>query len=395
MALQPTPTTGSITFLFHVVVIIAAKLRHHALVTLAVPLLLLAIAGGFYASTQFLSRHHETMYNPISRNSHDEKTEPITSTDFVKTQHFYAWLPWWDEDRIILSLQSAGHTIEVISPVWYKLSEKGTLAENPSKQKQTIIAIASRSGTLVFPAINNESDTGFDSKRVSLLLHTQSLQTPFISSLIAEAKTNGFIGWDIDWEEKDAHDKDAFNSFIKQLSDRLHQNGLKLAVTVQAKTDESDSYGDTKVEDWKTLAASADEIRVMAYDFHYDKSDPGAITPLDDLEAVLDYAEKTIPKDKIVLGVPLYGYDWNQKGGVSVQYADGVNSIKKYNGTLSRDPATEELVGIYSNLLDSHTLWFTDKKSVLRILYIANNYDINKIAFWRLGGEDQQLWQIK
>src|SRR6266702_3850490 len=123
MALQPTPTTGSITFLFHVVVIVTAKLRKHPFVTLAVPIFLLVIAGGFYGYTLFRIRHIETIRTPISRNSHHEKTEPITSTDFVKLQHLYAWLPWWDEDRVIKSLQSAGHKIEVVSPVWYRLSE--------------------------------------------------------------------------------------------------------------------------------------------------------------------------------------------------------------------------------------------------------------------------------
>ncbi len=333
--------------------------------------------------------------DPVAKTSHYEKTEPITNTDFVKDQHFYAWLPWWDETRVVQSLKTAGNKIEVISPLWYKLADNGTLTQNPSKQKATITTLATSSGALIFPTVNNESDTGFDGKRVNLLLHDPQLSMLFTTSLIREAKTNSYSGWDIDWEEKDTGDKDAFTNFIHDLAEQLHQHALKLAVTVQAKADDSDAYGDTKIEDWKKLASSADEIRIMAYDFHYDKSDPGAITPLDDLEAVLDYAEKMVPKDKIVLGVPMYGYDWNQKGGTAIQYDDGMSSINKYSGTVTRDPASEELVGTYSSLLDSHTLWFTDKKSILRILYIANNYDVTKIAFWRLGGEDQQVWQLK
>lgn len=260
-----------------------AKLRKNPILFLVLPTLAIFTIGAVIYGVNVFNYHQPlTIQRPVSKMVHDEKTEPITDTSFVKDMHFYAWLPWWDENRVVQSLRTAGNKIEVISPIWYKLADNGTLAQNPALQQTTITAMATHSGLLVFPTVNNESDTGFDAKRVSLLLHNPRLQTLFTASLITEAKTNGYSGWDIDWEEKDANDKDTYSNFIPYLAEQLHQHALKLAVTVQAKTDDSETYGDAKVEDWKTLAASADEIRIMAYDFHYDQSDPGAITPLDD-----------------------------------------------------------------------------------------------------------------
>jgi len=399
MATQPIPSIGSVTFFIHLIIIGFNKLmKTPKIILLSAPVFLVISIVSLYI---FLN-HRTTIVQPTihrvtqTRNL-NEKTEPITDTSFIKNEHFATWIPWWDEDRVITSLETLPKSvIEVISPIWYNLAQDGTLTTNPSTNlRSNIASIASSSGIMILPTINNESGNGFDGNRVSLFLKNKEMQSAFISKAISLAKINGYIGWDIDWEQKNPSDKQAFSDFIQYASQQFHKNNLKLVVSVEAKTDSSDTTDSSASEDWEALSENADQIRVMAYDFHYDKSDPGAITPLDELEAVLNYATQTIPKNKIVLGVPLYGYDWDNKIGQSVQYADAMSVIVKNSGSVTRDKDSEELVGQYGTLFSPHTLWFLDQKSILRILYIANNYDINQFVFWRLGGEDPEVWNLK
>jgi len=394
MAQQPIPAVGSVTFFIHITVIGFSKLKkvkRNYWVFLFI-FLLVVIA---------LFKNRNLIFNslPAPKKQHavklNEKNEPITDTGFVNNMHFSAWLPWWDEQRVVQSLGNAQGKLEEISPIWYKLSDNGLLDTNPSVAKDIITQRASSSGMILIPTINNETNSGFDPKRVSFFLQNKNVQTTFINTLIASALQNGYKGWDIDWEQKNPKDKDAFTGFIQSLADALHTSHLQLTVTVQAKTGDAKNPDENTAEDWKALSPYADHIRIMAYDFHYDTSDPGAITPLDDLEAVLDYAVKEIPKDKIALGLPLYGYDWDNKKGEAIQYEDGMKRIKQYKGSFEYDSQSEEVVGKYTTLITPHTLWFTDTKSILRMLYIAYNYDVTNIIFWRLGGEDPTLWKLK
>jgi spore germination protein len=398
MAQQPIPTIGSISLFIHLTIIIANLLIKFKKIVYYFFLCILVFTAVAILFLLYNNNTSNKQYvNPVISNKiTDEKTEPINDTTFTKNQHYAAWIPWWDEARVLTSLKNLSKgELDSISPVWYTLSADGKLSDIQGLNlKNDILAVASSSGISVIPTINNEAENGFDGDRVSILLNNKNLQSVFITKAISLAIDNKYIGWDIDWEQKNINDKKAFSDFILYVSQEFHKNNLKLIVTVQAKTDETNNNDTNSTEDWKALSKAADQIRIMAYDFHYDQSDAGAITPLSDLEQVLDYAVTTMLKDKIVIGVPLYGYDWDNKNGESVQYEDAMDRINKNSGTVTRDSESEELTGQYGTLINPHTLWFLDQKSVLRILYIADNYGISNISFWRLGGEDSALWTI-
>jgi spore germination protein len=76
----------------------------------------------------------------------------------------------------------------------------------------------------------------------------------------------------------------------------------------------------------------------MAYDYHWDSSPPGPVAPINWVRDVLAYAKTRIPPHKIVLGIPLAGYDWVDGHGQPVtwqqcvQLATTFNTSVRYNG---------------------------------------------------------------
>ena len=87
-------------------------------------------------------------------------------------------------------------------------------------------------------------------------------------------------------------------------------------------------------EDWTAIGGVADSVKIMAYDYHYASTDAGAITPLDWLDKVVTYAETTVPRSKIIVGLPWYGYDWSSAGGATASYASAMQVAQ--NGDLLR-----------------------------------------------------------
>ncbi|NIT04619.1 hypothetical protein GTO10_07050, partial [Candidatus Saccharibacteria bacterium] len=125
---------------------------------------------------------------------------------------------------------------------------------------------------------------------------------------------------------------------------------------------------------------------------HWATSAAGAIAPLSWVEAVIGFALSQIPKGKIHLGVPFYGYDWIGKQGTGVTWEDAQELIKRYKTSPKRDPASKELHFSYKKEGEKHTVWFNDFTSVKAKLALVKRYELAGIGIWRIGREDPKIW---
>src|SRR5206468_3958183 len=76
------------------------------------------------------------------------------------------------------------------------------------------------------------------------------------------------------------------------------------------------------------------------------------------LDGVLTYAESTIPKTKIIAGLPWYGYDWVGSSGTGVAYQQAMNTAAANGATVTHD-VNGEATYTYS----THTVYFQDAYS--------------------------------
>lgn len=315
-------------------------------------------------------------------------TPEITNNELPK---YSAWIESWNETKAIESLTAnAPHLVEIL-PVWYQLDKDGSITGINSDHKQEIIALASANNLTLVPTIMND----FDPEKTSNLFDNQDLQDKTINFLINEAVAKNYTGWDIDWEGMYPGDKSGFNDFISSLADNLHEKGKILSVTVQANTgDTTDNIG-TQAQDWGYLSSKADFIRIMAYDFHHATSSAGAITPLDFYQKVLNIATSEIPKAKIIIGLPTYGYNWVKNKGEPLQFDEVQQLIKDFSLKPQRDLQSSEMTVKYHSGSISHEVWYEDAESSLIKIKLARTKGINNFTYWKLGGEDPSLWQIK
>ncbi len=167
---------------------------------------------------------------------------------------------------------------------------------------------------------------------------------------------NNFDGIDIDYEGKYLSDHFLFSQFLSELSSALHQNGKILICTVEAKDSE-----------YQNIDASCDQVRVMAYDKyfydfgsgHFSTTTPLSISvtnaPLSFDKSVVADAEKYIPANKIILGIPTYGYDF------SYSIKSGIRNVNWYAAYSYTDAvAKAKILGCY----DSHD---TTRRKIFRL----------------------------
>lgn len=316
------------------------------------------------------------------------RQEVSTSEQTGDEPQYSAWIPWWDEERALVSLNKAKSKLGIISPVWYKLDKQSKIIKIQSANKQGIKDAATSAQLTIIPVIGND----FDSERTSIFLWNETLRKNETDRLVNIALLEGYSGWDLDWEEISENDKDKFSDFVNYFAQRLHADNLKLIVTVHAQTGQPTDWEGSSGQDWSELFRNADFIRIMAYDFHNTETVPGPITPPDKLREVINYAVSVIPKEKIVLGLPTYGYDWSRKDNRSYQYVDILELIEEFNGFYEYDSKSMAIKGNYIANEVEHTLWFENSKSIAQKISLARSFGIYQFSFWSLGGEDQRIW---
>lgn len=314
---------------------------------------------------------------------------PAIVSSKIPTSEYSAWIPWWDEENVVLSLENSKKSITTVLPTWFMLKTKGQIEKIKVSNKDQITTMANQSNIKIVPSIGNE----FDGKRVKNLLKDEKLMKSQFNNLVNIATSSGYSGYDIDWEEIHQEDRDGFSDFVAKFAQALHASNLTLSVTVHAQTGSSKDWVGTKGQNIEALADITDKVRVMAYDFHNEKSSPGPITPLDSLESVIKYNISIVPLDKLILGLPTYGYDWSSKGVTGISFDGAQRLLDKYQIKQSRDPDSQALFFEYQDKTTKHTVWFEDFVSISAKTALAQKYNIYQFCFWRLGAEDSALWK--
>lgn len=283
-----------------------------------------------------------------------------------------------------------------LSPFWYTLTPSGVLSGAAGTGDASVIDTAHSQNQKIIPTISN----AFDGARVSPVIGDPGRRAQLESSIVALVTQSGYDGVDLDFENVSASSRGDFTAFVQELGAQLHQQGKLLSVTVMPKLSEPGpaSDGGSASQDYAAIASSADRVRIMAYDYHYSGGAPGPVAPADWIDRLLAFATTVIPKEKLVLGVPAYGYDWAPTGadthGQSVLFDKAMAIAGGTGSAVGIDGASAEPNFQYSAGGVTHYVWFENAQSLSAKLDLVNKYDIAGIAIWRLGGEDPANWQV-
>jgi len=298
-----------------------------------------------------------------------------------------AWIPPWDSNALT-SIQANGGAIDESNPVWYSWNADGSVKKNWNAENSTWRA--AMTGSTLVPTIQNVVSGSFSASAVSAMLATEATREAHASAIFQLVTSNAFDGIDVDYERVPAASRANFTAFLTTLRAKLHGAGKTLSVTVYAKTADV-TWNGAGAEDWSAIGALADSVKIMAYDYHYETSDAGAIAPLSWLDQVATYAEATIPRGKIIVGLPWYGYDWSSGTAAEASYASATQKALANGATISHD-ANGEATYTYAN----HVVFFQDATSYkAKVDLLKQKHSgIGGFAHWALGVEDPAVWGV-
>jgi spore germination protein YaaH len=301
-----------------------------------------------------------------------------------------AWVPYWDQVRVRAALTAHAADLDEVNFYWYEVQADGTLSAFAGAEDATLLALARTHNLRVLPTVTNN----FDGQRVAALLADEKTRTAHIRTIVALVERVAYDGIEVDYEALPEEARDDYSTFIEALARALHARNRLLSVTVHPKTDDPGTWDGPRAQDWSRLGVAADEMKVMAYDYHWSTSPPGPIAPLDWIDEMLTYAEEVIPMSKIWLGLPFYGRDWVEQNGKGLVWASADGLIQQHQLTAHRDPSSGEIFFSYTVGDTMHTVYIPDAQAIADKIRLARQRHpgIAGVAIWRLGGESTEHW---
>jgi spore germination protein len=375
---------------------------------------------------------------------------PVVTSAATAKFEVTGWMPYWRGATSTNDVLPHINDMTEVNPFVYTIKSNGTLLDNGNLSAEpwaSFINTAKADKVRVIPTIMTSDGT-----LLHTLINTKAHRDSFASNIVQTVNAGGFDGIDIDFEGKHAEDKDNFSLFLQNLYQRMGSKWVMC--TIEARTPLADRYAGTDIppdasiysNDFAKINKYCDRVRIMTYDQQgvdltlSNKAASSSLlyAPIADpawVEKVVNLTAQQVSRNKILIGIPTYGYEyevtvyannqymydilWTFNPGYATQIAlqYGItptrNSAGEMNFTyVSNDnapPATSVIpnsallasaaASMYATQYNSHLSFrmidWPDAQTVQDKINLAKKLGVRGISIFKLdGGEDQGLWTV-
>ncbi|MBN2796437.1 MAG: hypothetical protein JXR88_13580 [Clostridia bacterium] len=267
--------------------------------------------------------------------------------------------------------------VDVISPTWFSLNINGIII---SEADFRYVKDAHEKGLEVWGLFSNS----FKPDWTSDMLNEEVYRKKTIAQIAFFVSLYDLDGVNIDFENMYLKDQDAFTVFMADLYDVLLEQNVVLSVDMTVPGG-SDQW--SKVYDRLNIAKHVDYIMLMAYDEFWASSDiSGPVASIPWVEKGIVETLALVPKDKLILGMPLYMRVWIESGGsvtsksIGIKHLEGVLEDQDYE--LSYDEENQINYISYRSDGKLYRIWLEDETSIQRRIELVNEYKLPGIGTW-------------
>ncbi|MBP7359457.1 MAG: glycosyltransferase [Prevotella sp.] len=304
-----------------------------------------------------------------------------SKTAGIRSAYYVSWDP-----QSFLSLKRNIKKLNLVIPEWFFINPKTDKLEVKIDHKG--YDLMKKNSIPVMPMLTNNYKEKFHGESIGRIMHNPAKQKAFINDALKQCIKYKFAGINLDLEELQENTDEYVTEFVKEMSDVFHAHGLYVTQDIMP------FNTDYNVKD---LAKYDDYLFVMAYDEHASDGTAGPISSQKWIEAVVDDLAKDVPSEKIVLGLAAYGYDWTAKGdnNQNVSYNEALSIASDTEADISFDEDTYNLNFAYADDDQTvHQVYFTDAATTFNVMRFGAEYGMAGYGLWRLGSEDDRIWQF-
>src|SRR3990167_2931839 len=271
------------------------------------------------------------------------------AASFAKTGEQFeisGWIPYWRAERGIADILQRLDTFTEVNPFVYTVRLNGALYLNSPLDSESWTMLRAKAREMkvrYIPSVIWANPDAIDD-----VLRDDAKRAEHVRGIVREVYARGFDGIDIDYEGKYARTKPYFSQFLKELYEAMGYDKWVMC-TIEARTPLDSRYSTPDAipkdieyaNDFSEINKSCDRVRIMAYDqgridlkLNDAKGHPYApVADRDWVEKAMRLAAAEIDKEKLVIGVATYGYEYD----MFTEFASG--QVAAVAAVLSEDDA--------------------------------------------------------
>ncbi|MBB5173748.1 glycosyl hydrolase family 18 protein [Texcoconibacillus texcoconensis] len=295
-------------------------------------------------------------------------------------------------------VQEVAQFLTYIQIFSYELNEDGTL--NPIED-EPVINTANDHNVVPLMVITNIEEGGFSTELATTVLQNEDLQNRMLDEAISIMDQKGYKGLDFDLEYLGAENREQYNQLMRKARQRLDEKGYYLSSALAPQTEPGMEGVLYEGHDFAAHGEIADFIFIMTYEWGWTGGPPRAVAPLNEVRRVIEYAASEMPNDKIMMGIPLYGYDWTlpfvegETQAKAIDHQEAIELAAQYQAEIQYDEeAQSPHFNYYDNEGNEHKVWFEDARSIQAKFDLVKELDLRGFYYWVLGWEFPQNWLL-
>lgn len=275
-----------------------------------------------------------------------------------------------------------------LCPFSWQMDASGGITPIDDKR---MISRAYETATAPMLTLTNISPSGgFSSDIAHAIFTDEAVQATLIENILAALRSRGYYGVNLNIEYVYPFDREGYNAFLRRLSETLHPKGYYLSSAIAPKTSD-EQYGLLyTAHDYEAHGKYCDRVIIMTYEWGYTYSAPQAVSPVNRIRSVLDYAVTKIPSGKILLGFSNYGYNWTLpwQQGKAAAVISNTAAANLAAANFAQIRFDEKAQAPFFNYTDPsgvrHEVWFEDARSVRARLALVSEYGLAGISYWTI-----------
>ena len=279
----------------------------------------------------------------------------------------------------------------------YGITDEGGLV--PLKGDEELIAAAKRAGVAPMLVLTTVDESGgFNSNRSVRLLENEANRTRLVEELKAVLDQKGYYGVDVDMEYIPGQFRQNYVDLIAYLREQLAPHPVFIALAPKTSRDQRGLL--YEAHDYAGMGAAADMALIMTYEWGHTYGPPMAVAPLPNVARVMNFAVGEIPREKLLMGVPNYGYDWtlpyeSGRPARSIGNYEAIAIARKYGAEIQYDEdAQSPWFRYYDTRRRQHEVWYEDARSYQAKLGLVRELGISGISIWNIMRFFQPLYTL-
>jgi spore germination protein len=269
----------------------------------------------------------------------------------------------------------------------YNVNTDGSIAV-PANTTRAINLLKSSNIRPLMVITNWGTSGSFEPDAARAIIGNAEVKARAINNVLSTINQYGFAGVNVDFENMYPEDRPLYTAFIRDLAAALKPSGYWVTLAMAPKYADFPNAVWVGAFDYAALGRLADFIHMMTYEWGWVGGPPMAVAPLNQVRPVLTYAASLIPPEKLLLGIPLYGYNWPlpyAAGNVAtpVNLVEVYSLAYRYNANIDYDPVAQAPWFNYTDEAGvQHEVWFEDLRSLKAKYDTLKEFNLRGAGYW-------------